>query len=75
MSCKYCEPLMTIRNTVYYKHIPTSQSGGYGGELYLIAQNGKHFLRYENTADVFYNEVSIDEIWPVNNCPMCGREL
>lgn len=75
MSCKYCEPLMIIRNTVFYKHLPVGDGESYGGQLGIIAWNGKHYLRYENTADIFYSEVAIDERRPINNCPMCGRKL
>ena len=76
MTCKYCEPKMTIRDTVFFEHLPEERSlSSYGGSFSIIARNGQHFLRYENTADVFYNDVSIDELRPINNCPMCGRQL
>ena len=75
MSCGYCKPKMTIRDVVFYERIPVSNGIDYGGTFAIIAKNGAYFLRYENTADVFYNDVSIDETRPINNCPMCGRKL
>lgn len=74
--CKYCTPKMTIRDTVFFEHIPVGMNDwDYGGCFGIIAVNGEHFLRYENTADVFYSEVSIDERRSITHCPMCGREL
>ena len=75
-SCKYCTPTMTIRNTVFFEHIPIGRGSlDYGGEFGIIAVNGDYFLRYENTADVFFNEVCIDERRSITHCPMCGRRL
>jgi hypothetical protein len=41
----------------------------------LRSVNGKHFIHYENSADVFYTEVELAEKWPIKYCPMCGRKL
>lgn len=76
MSCKFCKPLMTIRNTVFFEHIPTSpRYGGYGGALSIRAKGTDFYLHYENDAEIFFNPVEIEEHWPITHCPMCGEKL
>ena len=75
-SCEYCTPKMTIRDTVFFEHIPDFASWlGSGGQCSIIANDGNYFLRYTNSADAFSNEIYIDERFPIKHCPMCGREL
>lgn len=76
--CEYCTPKTTIRNTAFHEHIPSDEHdkrGRFGGCLALRSVNGKHFIHYENSADVFYTEVELAEKWPIKHCPMCGRKL
>lgn len=76
MSCKYCKPLMTIRNSVFFEHIPESpRHGGNGGRLSIRAEGSDFYLHYENDSEVFYNPVEIVEHWPIRHCPMCGEKL
>ena len=76
MSCKYCKPIMTIRKTVFFEHIPESpRRGGNGGKLSIRAEGSDFYLHYENDSDVFYNPVEIVEHYPIKHCPMCGQAL
>ena len=76
MSCKYCKPLMTIRHSVFFDHIPESpKHGGNGGCLSIRAEGADFYLHYENNSEVFYNPVEIVEHWPIKHCPMCGDKL
>lgn len=76
MSCEYCKPIMTIRETVFCKHIPESpRHGGNGGRLSIRAVGSDFYLHYENNSDVFYNPVEIVEYYPIKHCPMCGEKL
>ena len=76
MSCKYCKPLMTIRKTVFFEHIPEStRHCGFGGKLSIRTEGAEFFLHYENDSEVFYNQVEIAEHYPIKHCPMCGEKL
>lgn len=76
MSCIYCKPLMVIRDTTFFKHLPESpRHGGHGGKLSIRAKGADFFLHYENDSEVFYNPVEIEEHYPIRHCPMCGERL
>lgn len=77
MSCECCRQLMTIRDTVYcgeLKKFPRAMAD-YGGRLGIRASKGTHFLYYENSDNVFWTEIEIQDSWPINYCPMCGEKL
>ena len=76
MSCEYCTPRMSIRNTTFFEHIPTEpNSCSTGGSLGIRAVGADFFLHYEISEDVFFCPVDIEERWPIRHCPMCGSEL
>lgn len=77
MSCEFCKQQMTIRDTVFcgeLKKFPRAMTD-YEGRLSIRATNGAHYLHYENSDNVFWTEIYLEDSWPINYCPMCGEKL
>ena len=76
MSCEFCTPLMTIRKTVFFEHMPESpRHCDFGGKLSIRQEGSDFYLHYENDSEVFFNPVEIVEHYPIKHCPMCGAKL